>query len=425
MALKETFKIKYLFHENRVNELDKISAYPSFWPIHEFKLDNAEDFSWYLHHRTSINKAIVSLNSLLNLLPRLMELSKRKDYIPVDYGLPPLHSFDPTKERLTWIIQHILSCDDKIRDFIFKANRISDIIGESSLADERIISNYQSNRNALLPGVNNFIINKKRQDVLKTTKKEKLVMLVIDNNPDTLQVMASHFQLDFEIHTANNRLSGLKKALDITPNIILIDEIMSEFNVSICQTLRSNAITSHTPIILLSSNTASTSIIEGLGNGADDYITKPFNLNVLEMRIWNLLDSRHKLRERYRKEIHLQPQNITITSYDEKFMKKVMSFIETNISDSSLNVEELSKEIGMSRVTLYRKIKTLTGQTAIGFIRNVRIKRAAQLLEQNNLKINEVAYMVGFLDIDYFRRCFKEHFGHTPSDYINSRSAHI
>ncbi len=191
---------------------------------------------------------------------------------------------------------------------------------------------------------------------------------------------------------------------------------------SLCSKLKSDSRTSHIPVILLTARTPLIFKIEGLETGADDYITKPFNLNILEARIWNLLESRQLLRERYRKDITLQPTNVAITSPDEKFLAKVMSFIERNIAESSLSVEELGKEVGMSRVTLYRKIKALTNQTAVEFIRSVRLKRAAQLLEQNKLHVSEVAYMVGFIDIDYFRRCFKDQFGHTPKEYASFSS---
>jgi len=191
---------------------------------------------------------------------------------------------------------------------------------------------------------------------------------------------------------------------------------------SLCSKLKSDARTSHIPVILLTARTPLIFKIEGLETGAYDYITKPFNLNILEARIWNLLESRQLLRERYRKDITLQPTNVAITSPDEKFLARVMSFIESNIAESTLSVEELGKEVGMSRVTLYRKIKALTNQTAVEFIRSVRLKRAAQLLEQNKLHVSEVAYMVGFIDIDYFRRCFKDQFGHTPKEYASFTS---
>src|SRR5690606_16857446 len=139
--------------------------------------------------------------------------------------------------------------------------------------------------------------------------------------------------------------------------------------------------------------------IEGFETGADDYITKPFSMDVLEARINNLIASRKKIIAQYKTELNTQPQNVDITSPDEIFLAKVMDFIEQNLSEPVLNVEEMAKEVGMGRNTLYRKIKSLTGKTAIEFIRSVRIKRAAQLLKQNKINVSEVAYRVGFTDV--------------------------
>jgi transcriptional regulator GlxA family with amidase domain len=152
-------------------------------------------------------------------------------------------------------------------------------------------------------------------------------------------------------------------------------------------------------------------------------MTKPFNIALLEVRVWNLLEQRQKLRMRYRKEITLQPTNLTITAPDEAFLEKIMSHIETNISEPDLNVEDLAERVFMNRTTLYRKIKSLTGQTAVEFIRTIRLKRAAQLLKSNAYNVNEVAYMTGFTDLGYFRRCFKEQFKETPTEYMNNQES--
>jgi AraC-like DNA-binding protein len=189
----------------------------------------------------------------------------------------------------------------------------------------------------------------------------------------------------------------------------------------LCSTLKRDNRTSHIPIILLTARSQVINKLEGLETGADYYITKPFNISILEAKVWNLLEQRQLLRERYRKEITLQPQNLAITSPDEVFLKKVMTYIEANIAEPNLNVEDLAKEVLMSRTTLYRKVKALTNQTTVQFIRTVRLKRAAQLLKANVHNVNEVAYMTGFTDIDYFRKCFKDQYKKTPTEYINSQ----
>lgn len=249
---------------------------------------------------------------------------------------------------------------------------------------------------------------------------DKPIMLIVEDNPEVLNFVASTFAAKYNVHKAGDGQKGWQMAAEIIPDIIISDVMMPNMNgIELCNKVKSDIRTSHIPIILLSARTPLIFKIEGLETGADDYITKPFSVNVLEARVSNLVASRKKLRDRYRQEITLQPTNVAITSPDEKFLTKVMKFIEDNISEPNLTVEELGKEIGMSRVTLYRKIKALTNQTAIEFIRGVRIKRAAQLLEQNKFNVSEISYMVGFMDVDYFRKCFKEQFGHTPKEYMH------
>lgn len=300
-------------------------------------------------------------------------------------------------------------------------------LGKAHLTDAEIIPNYKNSEDIIAYQENiseevaNLIpVRIRKKAILVDFDKERPIMLIVEDNADVREFISSHFEEDFEIHSAENGLKGWDTAIETIPDIIISDVMMPEMSgTELCSKIKSDSRTSHIPLILLTARTPLIFKIEGLETGADDYITKPFNLNVLETRIWNLLDSRQKLRERYRKEICLQPHNVAITSPDEKFLEKVMSFIELNISESNLSVEELSKEVNMSRVTLYRKIKGLTNQTAVEFIRSIRLKRAAQLLEQNKFNISEVSYMVGFMDVDYFRRCFKEQFGNTPKEYAN------
>lgn len=299
-------------------------------------------------------------------------------------------------------------------------------LGNSHLSAEDMISNYKNSENIVgyreteLSSTAKLALEKRKQHVINMADKEKLIMLIVEDNVEVRQFVAGHFENDFEIQLAENGSIGLEKAFETIPDIIISDVMMPVMDgIALCKNLKTDIRTSHVPVVLLTARTPIIFNIEGLETGADDYITKPFNLNILEARIWNLLDTRQKLRDRYRKEITLQPKNVAITSPDEKFLEKIMDFIEKNIAETELSVEELGNVAGMSRVTLYRKIKALTNQTAVEFIRGIRLKRAAQLLEQNKLNVNEVAYMVGFLDIDYFRKCFKEQFGFTPKEYAN------
>lgn len=302
-------------------------------------------------------------------------------------------------------------------------------LGKTHFAKEEIIENYQNSESINLYKFkdddigNSQIILKKKEEILKEAGADVPIMLIVEDNKDVLGFLEDHFKNAFVVHTAENGKIGLGKALDLIPDIIISDVMMPEISgTELCSKLKSTEATSHIPVILLTARTPLIYKIEGLETGADDYITKPFSLKIVEARVWNLLELRKQLRERYRKEVSFTPKNIAISSPDEKFIEKVMKFIEDNLGEPTLSVEELGKEIGMSRVTLYRKIKALTNQTTIEIIRNVRLKRAAQFLETGHYNVSEVAYMVGFTDLDYFRKCFKEQFNKTPKDFSNSKS---
>ncbi|WP_448698329.1 two-component regulator propeller domain-containing protein [Mucilaginibacter sp. AW1-3] len=293
-------------------------------------------------------------------------------------------------------------------------------MGSAHLNSEEIIPEFKDSEN-----ITQYTLGINLEEPLihtaevTTDNTDKPIMLVVEDNPEVLNFVASTFAASYNVYKAGDGQKGWQLAAEIIPDIIISDVMMPNMNgIELCNKVKSDIRTSHIPIILLSARTPLIFKIEGLETGADDYITKPFSVNVLEARVSNLVQSRKKLRDRYRQEITLQPKNVAITSPDEKFLTKVMKFIEDNIAEPNLTVEELGKEIGMSRVTLYRKIKALTNQTAIEFIRGVRIKRAAQLLEQNKFNVSEVSYMVGFVDVDYFRKCFKEQFGYTPKEYM-------
>jgi len=272
------------------------------------------------------------------------------------------------------------------------------------------------------PHFNEMDFEKTKSVTKASMQEENPVMLIIEDNPELRNLLNDFFSNDFETVMAENGLQGLERALDLQPDIVLSDVMMPEMDgIELCTNLKKDEKTSHIPIILLTSRTPIIFKIEGLDSGADDYITKPFNLKMLEVRVWNLLESRAKLRERFQRAVTLMPKNIALSSPDEAFLEKVMNFIEENMDEPFLNVENMGREVGMSRVHLYRKIKALTNESVVAFIRNVRLKRAAQLLSQDKLTVSEVVYMVGFQDHNYFRKCFKQKYGLNPSEYSTGK----
>ena len=192
--------------------------------------------------------------------------------------------------------------------------------------------------------------------------------------------------------------------------------------VEVCNTLKSNEKTSHIPIILLTAKADRGTKLEGLKTGADDFLTKPFDNEELEIRIQNLLKQREQLQAKYEQTLRLEPSKIAVKSPEETFIKKVLEVVEQHLSNSEFTVEAFQKEMGMSRMQLHRKLKALTNSSASEFIRDIRLKRAADLLTTNGINVGEVAYSCGFNSVSYFTQCFTEKYGINPTKYIKKAS---
>ena len=212
-------------------------------------------------------------------------------------------------------------------------------------------------------------------------------------------------------------------ALKTIPNIIISDVMMPEMDgFEFCRKIRKDERTSHIPILLLTALGSREHEIEGLSQGADDYITKPFDLVILQTKIENILSVRQSLKQKYSGEMLLQPRNVMLSSPDERFLQKAIGVVENNISDPDLDIDRFAIEIGVSRMQLYRKLNALTEMTVKEFVRNIRLKRAAQLLVQKRMNVSEVAYAVGFKDLSHFRKCFRQEFNMSASEYIDKHS---
>ncbi len=250
------------------------------------------------------------------------------------------------------------------------------------------------------------------------------VILIVEDDREIRNYLEETLESKYRVCLAENGEEGFKRALKIIPDLIISDIKMPELSgVQLCRQLKENENTSHIPVILLTGYSSRENIMDGLGTGADAYLTKPLSIELLEAQISNLLDSRKKLREKFSREIFLEPKKNATTDIDEKFLQRIIEAIEKNISDRELNADILSKEIGMSRMQLYRKLRGLTDQTVHEFIRSIRLKRAVQLLEERRMTITQVAYEVGFNDLTYFARCFRKMYKKSPSKYTSQRSA--
>jgi DNA-binding response OmpR family regulator len=187
--------------------------------------------------------------------------------------------------------------------------------------------------------------------------------------------------------------------------------------IELCQKLKNNELTSHIPIILLTAKTTLEDKIHGLSIGADDYVPKPFNMLELKARIANLIEQRKKLRERFSREVTLEPIDISITPLDEKFLSKAISIVEEHMQDENLDILMFRHEMNMTRSTLFRKLYALTGQSPTEFIRTIRLKRAASLLKQNFGNVSQISLEVGFNNLSYFNRSFKKLYGISPMEF--------
>ena len=253
----------------------------------------------------------------------------------------------------------------------------------------------------------------------KSDKNSHPILLIVDDNADIRTYMMDHLKDEYRIVSAKDGFEGLTRARTLVPDLIVSDVMMPNLNgIELCTKIKIDELTSHIPVILLTVRAADQSRIEGLETGADDYITKPFDIKELKTRIRNLIRQRRQLKRKFYSEIGLQPSNISTNSMDERFLNKTLSLIEMKMSDPAFGVEELAKDMSISRVQLYRKIRAITGQTAVEFMRTVRLTRAAQLLKQKHNNIGQVGYEVGFSNPSYFSSSFYKQFGMYPTEYI-------
>ncbi len=246
------------------------------------------------------------------------------------------------------------------------------------------------------------------------------LVLIAEDNEDMRLFISEYLVSDYRIIEATNGEEALEAAVERIPDVIVSDIIMPKMNgYELCQKIKSDEKTSHIPIILLTAKASGESTEKGFELGADYYVTKPFNPKLLELRIKNMLKTRDQMRQQLTvlQETHVEPRDLKIASKDQEFLKKAIKCLEENLSNSNFGVDDLYRELGLSRTQLYRKLKGLVGQSANEFIRSFRLKRAAQLLKQQEMTISEVTYYVGFNDLQYFRYCFKKQFGSNPSEY--------
>lgn len=255
-------------------------------------------------------------------------------------------------------------------------------------------------------------------DQPEKVNRKRPVILIVDDNEDIRFYLKDNLRRNYTVYEAVNGAEGWERTKQLQPDLVVSDVMMPVMDgMQLCRNIKNDKHTSHIPVILLTARSAAEPKMEAFQVGANDYVTKPFSYEMLQSRIRNLLAQQEAMRKLFQKQLEVNPTEISITSVDEQFIRQSIETVEQNISNPDFSVEDLSRALHMSRVALYKKLLALTGKSPLDFIKTLRLKRAAQLLEKSQFTISEIAYEVGFNNPKYFARTFKKEFGMLPSEY--------
>ena len=253
------------------------------------------------------------------------------------------------------------------------------------------------------------------QDPNQNSDTQPLILLVEDQE-DILSYMRARLSNSYRILTASNGVEALKVVEESHPELVVCDVMMPEMDgLEFCRRVKSQESISHIPVLMATAKGSEEDLLEGYQQGADDYLIKPYSLDVLRMKIRNILFSRQRLKEQFAKGSQDLPSQLHVNQLDEEFLRKAIEAVNAHLDDSTFGVEDFSEYFHMSRRNVLRKLKAITGLSINEFIRHTRLKKAYQMLQTESLNISEVAYSVGFTDPKYFSQCFKAQFGVLPS----------
>ena len=259
---------------------------------------------------------------------------------------------------------------------------------------------------------------------LKASRRQHII--IVEDDAEIRSFLESELSHDYDVTACENGKAGLSEVFKMIPDLVISDVMMPEMDGNtMCSKIKSSPTTSHIPVILLTAKSRDEDRLEGLETGADAYLLKPFNMDILRRTIINLIHTHQMLRLKYGRNDLLEEQveQVKMKSPDEQLLDRVMKVINKNISNSDLSVDSIADEVGISRVHLHRKMKELTGQTPHDFIRNIRLKQAAHLLSSQNMNITEVMYACGFNNAASFSTIFKKFYGMSPREYMNENKS--
>lgn len=274
--------------------------------------------------------------------------------------------------------------------------------------DNKVINQYSESQNKNIEEFESLLVEE---------SNSKKTVLIVEDNAELRAYIKNELNTEYNVKEAENGLEGIEKANKYMPDIIITDVMMPIMDgFELCERVKSDIKTSHIPILMVTAKGMQIDKVKGIDSGADVYLNKPFNMKVLKSHLNQLIISRQVLFDKYFNSVSTTINSNQTTSIDKEFMNNVLNYINENINDEKLNVENLAGELLLSRSKLYRKIKALTGDTANEFIRKVRLEKAKQIIETTEYTISEVCYKVGFSSPSYFTKCFKDYFEFLPTE---------
>ncbi len=269
-----------------------------------------------------------------------------------------------------------------------------------------------------------LILQEEDEEELKTetsnSTSKKDCILIVEDHREFRNYLKDCLIDNYQVITAANGAEGLEIARQVIPDLVISDWMMPMMDgEELCKKIKGDIKTSHIPVVLLTAKKSEENLLRGLDSGCNLYLTKPFNLEVLQLNVKNILRERNMKQEQNRRKIEINTSEVEVVSMDDQLIQKAVALVELHLEDPLLSVEFLSKELGMSRVHLYKKLQSLTGKSPIEFIRLIRLQRAAQLLVKSQLSVSEVAYKVGYNNAKYFAKQFKAEFEMLPSEFAS------